>query len=276
MALGATTIRRGRHDRTALTNFIQWMTFGLARPGRQLEHWHEVSYAPFSPFSEALGHVKLRITMNRRSKPIKTIGVTSALAGEGKSTVASNLAALYSLQGFRTLLVDVDTRNSVLSNALAPKSDYGLIDALWKEARLSDCLAPSDRGSLMMLPVGARSRAANSPELFGSERMHEVIKELSDAFDVVVFDMPPMELVKDGLALSPLLDGILVVAEWAVTPLPVLADTVDALREARAHVLGIVCTKVHERFSFRYNRQTRPYLVEMKSPSNARASSRAS
>jgi polysaccharide biosynthesis transport protein len=241
------------------------------------EHWLEVNNAPYSQFSEALAHIKLRIAMGRRDTPLKTLGVVSALPGEGKSTIASNLATLYSLQGLRTLIVDVDVRNSALSRALAPKSQHGLTDALGKEAPISECVVSTGVDKLAIMPAGGGTGSmVNSPELFGSQRMHAVIQELTGRFDIVVFDMPPMELVKDGLALSPLLDGILVIAEWNETQLAVLADAVDALHEARAHLLGVVLSKVHEPLAVTYNRQTQPYVVEMKGANTMRASNRVS
>lgn len=243
---------------------------GLRSKGDR-EHWHEVNDAPFSPFSEALGHMKLRLTMGRRTKSIKTLGITSALAGEGKSTIASNLAALYSLHGSRVVLVDTDVRNSAISRVLAPESEFGLMDILAGDAELARCLVPARASSLMVLPVGSTARRGNAPELFGSERMLEVIQDLATKFDMVVFDLPPLELVKDGLALSPLLDGILVVAEWGETPLPSLAETVDALRQANAHLIGIVVSKVHEPFARNYQHRGRPYLVELKGGSSVRA-----
>jgi succinoglycan biosynthesis transport protein ExoP len=248
--------------------------FGRSYPESDRRHWHEVDEAPFSPFSEALGNVKLRITMGRRTKLLKTLGVTSALPNEGKSTIASNLAVLYSLHGSRTVIVDTDARNSVLSRALAPDSEIGLIDVLAGDAELSSCLVVDKLSALTVLPVGDAARRANAPELFGSDWMRKVIQELSAEFDTVIFDMPPLELVKDGLALSPLLDGVLVITEWGETPLPLLADTVDALRQANAQVLGAVFSKVHGPLARNYHQHGRPYLVEMKGAGAGRRFSR--
>jgi capsular exopolysaccharide synthesis family protein len=244
------------------------------RQEHERAHWHEVNDAPFSPFSEALGHLKLRITMGRRTTPVKTLGITSALPAEGKSTIASNLAELYSLHGSRTVIVDTDVRKSVISRALAPDAETGLIDVLAGNADLASCLIPDKLSTLTVLPVGDAAGAANAPELFGSERMQKVIEELAGEFEMVVFDMPPLELVKDGLALSPLLDGILVISEWGETPLPLLADTVDALRQANAHVLGAVFSKVHGPLARNYRQHGRPYLVELKGSSMGKRYSR--
>jgi succinoglycan biosynthesis transport protein ExoP len=199
--------------------------------------------------------------MGRRTKLLKTLGVTSALPNEGKSTIASNLAVLYSLHGSRTVIVDTDARNSVLSRALAPDSEIGLIDVLAGDAELSSCLVVDKLSALTVLPVG-------------SDWMRKVIQELSAEFDTVIFDMPPLELVKDGLALSPLLDGVLVITEWGETPLPLLADTVDALRQANAQVLGAVFSKVHGPLARNYHQHGRPYLVEMKGAGAGRRFSR--
>ncbi len=237
-------------------------------------HWHEVSEAPFSPFSEALSHVKLRITMGRRNKPLKTIGITSALPNEGKSTIACNLAVLHTLHGSRTVVVDTDARNSVLSRALAPGCEAGLIDVLAGDAELKSCLVPDRLSAMTILPVGDAARRANAPELFGSEWMRKVVQELAAEFDTVIFDMPPLELIKDGLALSPLLDGVVVVAEWGETPLPLLAETVDALRQASAHILGAVFAKVEGGLARNYRNHGRPYIVELKGASPARRYSR--
>ena len=254
------------HARALIVRLVSTRLMPQDRPS-----WHEVRDAPFSPFSQALSDVKLRITMaSRRTKPIKTLGVTSAMPGEGKSTVASNLAQLYGLNGARTAVVDMDVRRAVLSRALAPEGTIGLMDVLAGTADVASCLVLDKLAGVAVLPVGA-GPIASAPELFASQQMIDLLQWLANDFDMVVIDLPPLELVKDGLALSPLIDGVLVVAEWAETPLPQLADTIEALRQENAHVLGTVLTKMRTGPHRSY--RARPYLIDMSGATRARRTS---
>jgi capsular exopolysaccharide synthesis family protein len=220
--------------------------------------------APLSPFVESLKSLKLCITANQGSSGLKTLGVTSSLPGEGKSTVSSNLAALFAESGYRTLLVDADIRRASLTSDLTPRCRGGLVEVLLNKLEVEQSVVPSAQVNLAFLP--AKSLASNGSEnnslprvviphsydLLGSGRMTQLLEGLAEAFDIILFDLPPLALTADAFAISPLLDGVIVLAEWGVTPTDVLTEMSRSLNASPAKVLGTVLTKVDLRFSNAY------------------------
>lgn len=206
--------------------------------------FREVIEAPFSQFSGALKTVKTAISYNDADQEIFTIGVTSCLPREGKSTVAGNLGALFSISAFRTLIIDADIHNATLTNIFAPQADTGLLDVLAGTVTTDECIARGRNEGPDILPVVAVDGKPISYELLASERMLTLLRNLRPSYDVVLVDLPPFNPIVDGLSISALFDGVLLVAEWGSTPVDLLADMAYSLKKARANVLGAVITKV--------------------------------
>jgi capsular exopolysaccharide synthesis family protein len=202
-----------------------------------------VSDAPFSRFSDGLTRVKTAISLARKAQPIRSLGVISARPGEGKSTITSNLAELFSSSGMRTLLVDADVRHSTLSQSLAPQATVGLVEVLNGTAEAGQCIVQLN-DVLNILPAASKKPVRNSSNLLSSEKMRLLLRDLGQTYDIVIVDLPPLNALADGLAMSSLLDSIVLLAEWGETPLRLLEETVYTLRAAQAKVLGVVITKV--------------------------------
>jgi capsular exopolysaccharide synthesis family protein len=215
----------GRHRRGALTRFL------------------EVENAPFSRFTDGMKRVKTALSLTIKAQPIRCIGLSSALPGEGKSTVSANLAGIYASSGQRTIIVDADIHNSAISRAFAPKAQSGLIEVLNGAAKVQDCIVRC-RDGLDVLPTASSQRVAHSNNLLASERMQRLLRELTESYDIVIVDLPPVQPVVDALAVGSFLDAVLLIAEWGRTPVNLLAETARALRMARATLLGVVLTKV--------------------------------
>lgn len=198
---------------------------------------------PFSRFSDEMRRVKTAIDQVRKAQRIRSLGVTSALPDEGKSTFSSNLAQLFSSSGTRTLVVDADLRNSSLSRSLAGGAELGLVEILQSGAALEQCIIQLGDG-LHVLPIAGKRRVPNSSDLVGSEKMRLLLANLTQTYDLVILDLPPPNILADGLAVSPLLDAVVLMAEWGGTPLQLLAETSRMLSAAQATVLGVVITKV--------------------------------
>jgi capsular exopolysaccharide synthesis family protein len=215
----------GRHRSGALTRFL------------------EVENAPFSRFTDGIKRVKTALSLTIKAQPIRCIGLSSALPGEGKSTVSANLAGTYASSGQRTIIVDADIHNSAISRAFAPKAESGLIEVLSGASSVQDCIVRC-RDGLDVLPTVTSQRVAHSNNLLASERMQRLLRELADSYDIVIVDLPPVQPVVDALAVGSFLDAVLLIAEWGRTPVSLLAETARALRMARATLLGVVLTKV--------------------------------
>jgi capsular exopolysaccharide synthesis family protein len=215
----------------------------------------EVLDAPFSPFSEGIKRVKTAVSIASRARPLRCIGVISSSPREGKTTVAANLATLFAVSGARTLLVDADVGNPSLTRALAAGADKGLREVLNGTADVADCIAHVKRMGVDLLPV-ATNGVQPAPDILGSEQVAMLFKSISESYALVIVDLPPLRPVADALAISAVLDGVILIAEWE-TPLPVLAETLRSLRIAQVGVIGSVLTKVNMRAADRLTRSSR-------------------
>ena len=140
----------------------------------------------------------------------KTILVTSAVSGEGKSTIAANLAITLAMSGKHVLLVDADMRRTCQSDIFYYDSKAaGLSDLLVGSSKLQDVVLYSIRENLDVLPAGPVP--INPSELLESEAMKMLLSELEVEYDLILLDVPPMNIVSDPLALAPLAAGALFV-----------------------------------------------------------------
>jgi len=213
---------------------------------------------PFSGFSHGMKTWKTAIALAGRARPIRSLAVTSALPNEGKSTLTSNLAALYAAAGTRVLLVDGDLRTGRLTQILAPSATCGLVDAIEGTSELTECIVPVNDSGLHILPA-ATGATAHSDELLGSPKAQALLKQLQKDYELVIIELPPLAASVDSLAMSSMLDYTVVVAEWGKTPAPVLLEAVHLLRNARAKILGVVLNKV-DTSTVRYGDAAADYL----------------
>lgn len=227
-----------------------------------LSGYREVLDAPFSRFSDGLRAVKAAIALASKTRPMRSIGITSALPREGKSTISSNLAALYSVAGTKALLIDADVRNSSLSRDLAPHATSGLVEILTDGTDVQSSIVRIDGVGLDLLPASGERQVLDSSSLLGSADLKKLLTDLQKTYDIIIIDMPPIEPLVDGLALSSQLDGVIVLAEWGETPLPLLADTVHSLRKSHAKILGAVLTKVAMHASELAGYRARGYMLQ--------------
>jgi capsular exopolysaccharide synthesis family protein len=201
-----------------------------------------VRFAPFTGFTSSLKLVRNAL-ISGSSGRVRTIAVTSVLPGEGKTTVAANLAALLSTSGKRVLLIDVDLHQATVSKFLAPNSRIGILDVLSGKQTLKNAIVKARENHPDILPQNARSDIY-SYEVFCSKAMEALLDEAKKSYDYVIIDMPPLGPVVDGLEMSAQFDGVVIIAEWGKTPVAVIEEASHALRAARARILGVVITKV--------------------------------
>ncbi len=233
----------------AVFGWLPWM----AKPDAEI-HAKEVADAPFSRFSDSLKAVKTSITISNNVRPVRCLGITSALPREGKSTIASNLAALFSIAGSRTVMIDADIRNSTMTRTLAPQARQGLIEVITGQLALKDAIVPAKGLDMDVLPVFSLEPVPNSNDLLGSDRMRHLLDELRGTYDIIIVDLPPLKPLVDALAVSSFLDAVVLVTQWGGTPIDMVADAANALRSANARVLGAIITKVDDRSMANYEK----------------------
>jgi len=192
---------------------------------------------PQSFVAEQFRTLRARIDSLAASQPLRTIAVTSAGPGDGKTMAAVNLALVMSMGvSSRVLLVDCDLRRPRVHESLGLRVEAGLAEILRGAAELEDALVPVEGTALQVLPV--RSLPSNPSELLASGRMRELVEKLVVRFDRVIFDLPPMLGLPDAKVVSDLCDGILFVVRAHMTP---QGDVESALEVVdRSRLLGIV------------------------------------
>jgi capsular exopolysaccharide synthesis family protein len=148
-----------------------------------------------------------------RNQEISSLAVTSALPEEGKSTVAAWYAYVNAAAGRSTLLVECDFRRPVLAERFGTKAVPGLSDYLAGTVDPQDVIRTLGvpgrdvAATLVLIPIGAN--VDHSTEMIGSERFEEFLSEVTEAYDIVVFDSAPLLAVGDTLELVPQVDGVL-------------------------------------------------------------------
>jgi tyrosine-protein kinase Etk/Wzc len=197
---------------------------------------------PQSLVAEAFRSLRTNVTFARAHQDLRTLMVTSPAPGEGKSTVAVNLATTFAQQGQRTLIVDADLRRSVLDQTFAISRSPGLTDVLVGTHTLDTAVRATDVPSLSILPSG--QFPPNPSELLGSPQMRAMIELAKQSFDIVLIDSPPVLAVTDAAVLSTVVDGSIVVVRLGVTTREAVRRSVSQLRVVNGRILGAVLNAV--------------------------------
>jgi capsular exopolysaccharide synthesis family protein len=187
---------------------------------------------PHSPEAEALRSLYTSIMLSRPGSPPQVILVVSSFPGEGKTTVAVNLAMAMAQHG-STCIVDADLRRGRVASAFGVAGKTGLTDILEGKVPLEHALV--DVPSLPNLSVmPAHAGSVNAGQLVCSESMNEVLRELRERFRFVVVDSAPLLPFADGRALSPLADGLIFVGRSGVTTRDVVRRSLELLDEVHS------------------------------------------
>ncbi len=197
---------------------------------------------PLSSFSETLRSCKIAIDLNI-AKASKIVGVVSTLPGEGKSTIALNLAQVLAKSG-RTLLIDTDLRNPGTTRAIGQHAQAGLIQVLTEGLPYTSVLLHDPASGLDVLPVVVKRRITHSSELLASPQMHQLLSRVSAEYDYVVLDLPPLAPVVDARSIAARIDGFIMVVEWGVVSRKVVQQTMVSERQIAERTLGVVLNKV--------------------------------
>lgn len=188
----------------------------------------------------------------------KLIAVTSANPGEGKTTSSLNLALTFAQTGARVLAIESDLRKPRLHRYLGVKKDIGLSSILSHQVRIDDAINKNVRDGLDVISSG--EIPPNPAELLASDAMKALIDELSERYDYIFFDTPPVTVVTDAAALSPSVDGVIIVVRQNYTDHESLATAVNLLNIANAKILGFFVNDVqNNRVGYSYNRYRYKY-----------------
>lgn len=166
------------------------------------------------------------------------IGVTSSMRGEGKSTTAVNLAYVFAEKGSKVLLIDADLRIPSVAKKLGVESTPGLADMLRTKNTDLTGIKSFLFDNWYILPSG--DIPPNPSELLGSSRMRHLLEKLRDAFDYIIIDLPPVNIVSDAVSISSLITGMIVVIREEYTEKRELESCFRQLKMSNVTVLGCV------------------------------------
>jgi succinoglycan biosynthesis transport protein ExoP len=201
---------------------------------------------PLSSFGNGMRSIGISLRASG-DKPNLCLGVVSLLPGEGKTTVAIRLAALFANTGSKTLLIDADLHHPSLSNRVTPRSNQ-------EAAGLPEDAIVFDSGTAAyILPLADNPHPHDLAHVLNPSAMQELFQRVQKTFAIVIVDLPALATAADTRAIGPLLDGCIVVVEWGRTPLEQLSEAVELLRSSRVHLFGAVINKIGNDFPSRFN-----------------------
>ena len=195
-----------------------------------------------SPQAEAMRILRTNIQFFSVDKPIRRVLVTSPFAGDGKTTVSTNLAVGMAALGSSVLLIETDLRKPVLTKYFGGPQSPGLSDVLSGQAPLSEAIRRSRIPNLSVIVAGPTP--PNPSELLGSERMADLIDTVSNMVDIVVLDTPPALPVTDAAVLAPHTDGVILVVRAGQTHAHKALDVTKNFERHDVRVLGVAINGV--------------------------------
>ncbi|HWH89629.1 MAG TPA: polysaccharide biosynthesis tyrosine autokinase [Pseudomonas sp.] len=240
----------------------------MKKSRRQLARLFEDNDHP--RFCETIRNLRTWLMLQSNERPAQVVLVTSSVSGEGKSTIANNLASsLAPLE--RVLLIDADMRQPTLSlNFDFPPENPGLANLMAGTARLEDCIRSV--GNLDMLPAGCLTPSALDPfdaprlkssssssnavapaqDLLSSPRLGRLLQILKSRYRHIIIDSPPAEIVSDALLLAKHSDAVIYVVKAQSTPVGQVRKSIAVLQQSQAPVFGVVLNQVDLRKARKY------------------------
>lgn len=196
---------------------------------------------PNGPYAEQIRSVFSAIKLANLDHPPRLILVTSALPGEGKTTLSCSLGVFASTSGDseeRALIVDVDLRRPRVAATLGIKAERGLVDVLTGECTLDEAILTHEATGLDVVP--GRKSVGNPTALLLSKRFREFLDEARRRYAFVVVDMPPVVGFSDAQLVASSVDLVVLVSQWEQTKKDAVRAALDALRGGGAALIGAV------------------------------------
>ncbi|ETY72714.1 exopolysaccharide biosynthesis protein [Lactiplantibacillus fabifermentans T30PCM01] len=199
---------------------------------------------PTSVITEQIKTIRTNINFSATEQNLRTLMITSAMLGEGKSTVSSNLAVEYANEGMKVLLVDADLRRPTVHKTFGLSNRQGL--SSWLAHQTSDINDAIHQTVDNLFVMTSGPKPPNPAELLGSKMMDEFLNSATRKLDLVIVDAPPILPVTDSQLLANKVDGTVLVVRQNVAQKAAVRDAVSALKRSHAHILGAVLNDVSD------------------------------
>lgn len=243
-------------DRTAksveqVEEVLQMPILGSVEETKNLKEELVVATNPKEIISEQIRTIRTNLQFTSADEKIKTILITSSIPSEGKSFISSNLATAFAQNNKKVLIVDCDMRKGRVNKIFKISNRIGLSNLLaYKEddeENLEDYVFKTRIDNLYIIPRG--KVPPNPSELLNSQKTAKLISLLSEIFDYIIFDGPPVNGLSDSLIMSDFVDRTIVVTSLNSAPIELLESTKKMLTNVNAKVAGVIVNKVPRRKS---------------------------
>ena len=201
-----------------------------------------VYHDPKNPVSEIYRTIRTNIQFSSADKDLKTLSVTSATEGEGKTTTIANLAVTLTQQDHRVVIVDADLRRPKVHRIFELENTEGLTEVLVNKLPHKHLVQETFVENLFVLPTGILP--PNPSELLGSKGLKALIEKLKVEYDYVLLDVPPVNIVTDGLLVANVVDGVILVCSSGLVQSDEAKRAKELLVNAKANLLGVVLNNV--------------------------------
>ncbi|MGH0677387.1 CpsD/CapB family tyrosine-protein kinase [Bacillus luti] len=193
---------------------------------------------PKSRITEQYRNIRTNIEFTSVDSRIRSIMVTSANPGDGKTTTAANLAVVFGQQGKKVLVIGADLRKPSIQDLFAAYASNGLTNVLLGQTNVMQCIQKTDIENVYVMASGPIP--PNPAELLGNRVMDEVLLEAYNMFDIVLIDTPPVLAVTDAQILANKCDGVILVVRSERTEKDKIVKTKQILDKASGKILGVV------------------------------------
>ena len=194
---------------------------------------------PRSPVSEAYRTLRTNLSFYSLDNPLRSLVVTSPASGDEKSVAVANLAVTMAQSGRRTVLVDCDLRRPSLHTFFNLSNDTGLTSMILNDDAKPP-LQTTSVDNLWLLASGPKP--PNPADLLGSRKIDQLIEALTAAYDVVLFDAPPVIAVTDAAVLGAKVDGVLLVISAGKSCRDHAERAKETLEKAKVRIIGVALT----------------------------------
>ena len=202
-----------------------------------------VANNPKSGVAEAIKTIRTNLLFSSIDEPVKSILMTSSMSGEGKSFVSANLAVAFAQTGVKVLIVDCDLRRGRQHKIFNIDNEQGLSNLLLDDVdkNYKKYIKKTGYENIYVLPMGIVP--PNPSELLASAKNKQLAKTLKQKFDLVIYDGVPVGGLTDSIIMADLVDKIVIVSAYKVTPVEFLANTNKALEKFKDKIAGVILNK---------------------------------
>ena len=197
-----------------------------------------VANNPKSGVAEAIKTIRTNLLFSSIDEPVKSILITSSMSGEGKSFISANLAVAFAQAGVKVLIVDCDLRRGRQHKIFNIDNEQGLSNLLLDDVEKNyiKYIKKTRYENIYVLPMGIVP--PNPSELLASAKNKQLVKLLKQKFDLVIYDGVPVGGLTDSIIMADLVDKIVIVSAYKITPVEFLANTNKALEKFKDKIAG--------------------------------------